>query len=275
MLLERVVRRALEEDLGHGDLTTTAICPPDEKGPARILCKEEAILSGIEVVEMVYRLLDPRVELQALAQDGDRITPGEVVVRLSGPLASILQGERTALNFLQLLSGIATRTARYVELVRGFPVRIVDTRKTLPGLRALQKYAVRVGGGGNHRFGLSDGVLIKENHIAVAGGLKEAVRRARSMLPLLTKVEVEVQDLEQVKEALKAEADAILLDNMRIEDIKGAVALVDGRMLVEVSGNITEANIRQVAATGVDIISLGTLTKDVEAVDFSLLVEGL
>jgi len=158
--------------------------------------------------------------------------------------------------------------------VRGFPVRIVDTRKTLPGLRALQKYAVRVGGGGNHRFGLSDGVLIKENHIAVAGNLKEAVRRARSILPLLTKIEVEVQDLEQVREALEAEADAILLDNMSVEDIRRAVALVHGRALVEASGNITEANIREIAATGVDIISLGTLTKDVEAVDLSLLVEG-
>lgn len=269
-VLDEIVRRALAEDIGTGDVTTEAVVPAEAYAVARAVCKSNGILAGIPVAEAVFRTVDPEVLFQSFAKDGEWGTVGFTIFEVRGAARSLLIAERTALNFLQHLSGIATRTARCVGLVHGTKARIVDTRKTTPGLRVLEKYAVRVGGGCNHRFNLSDGILIKDNHIAAAGGIAEAVRRARKNAPHLLKIEVEATTLEQVQEALDAGADAILLDNMPPELLRQAVQLVAGRAVTEASGGITEENLREVAETGVDIISLGALTHSVEAMDISM-----
>jgi len=269
-VLDEIVRRALAEDIGTGDVTTEAVVPAEAYAVARAVCKSNGILAGIPVAEAVFRTVDPEVLFQSFAKDGEWGTVGFTIFEVRGAARSLLIAERTALNFLQHLSGIATRTARCVGLVHGTKARIVDTRKTTPGLRVLEKYAVRVGGGCNHRFNLSDGILIKDNHIAAAGGIVEAVRRARKNAPHLLKIEVEATTLEQVQEALDAGADAILLDNMPPELLRQAVQLVAGRAVTEASGGITEENLREVAETGVDIISLGALTHSVEAMDISM-----
>lgn len=268
--LDELVRRCLEEDIGPGDVTTGAVVPADARATGAFLCKEEGVVAGLFVCARVFALLDPSVRFIGKVAEGTPVKPGDLLAEVSGPARPLLIGERVALNFLRHLSGIATRTARMVALVRDYPVRIVDTRKTTPGLRALEKYAVRVGGGYNHRFGLYDGVLIKDNHIRLAGGVAAAVRAARAAVPHTVKIEVEVEDLAGVEEALAAGADAILLDNMPPETMREAVRLVAGRAVVEASGGITEKNVAEVAATGVDIISVGALTHSVRALDISL-----
>jgi nicotinate-nucleotide pyrophosphorylase (carboxylating) len=266
---QELVDRALTEDIGTGDLSAR-ILPDELNGSAKIYAKQEGVVAGLSLVEAVFHRVDPRIQVISLAQDGDRVEVGGIVLELTGPLSSILQGERTALNFLQHLSGIATATKQAVDQVAGLPVRIVDTRKTLPGWRTLQKYAVRVGGGQNHRFGLYDAVMLKDNHLTAAGGLTEAVELARSQIGHMTKIEVECETIEQVKEAINCRVDVIMLDNMSIEMMREAVRVIDHRAIVEASGGIKSGNLREVAETGVDLISMGALTHSVRALDFSL-----
>ena len=270
--IEALVERFLEEDIGRGDRTTEAVVPEDMMGRARIEAREPAIVAGLEVAKACFTALgsvawDPQVA------DGDRVEAGAVIVRLEGPLRAILTGERTALNLMQRLSGIATMTRRYADAIADSPAQVVDTRKTTPGLRVLEKYAVRVGGGSNHRAGLDDGILIKDNHIAAAGSVTDAVTRALADAPHGLKVEVEVQDLDQLDEALAAGAEAILLDNMSPETVREAVTRAGGKALLEASGGITLETISAYAKTGVDLISVGALTHSVRAIDLSLEVE--
>lgn len=268
--LREMVERFLSEDVGTGDITTNSIVPPDATSNGYIIARESGVVAGLPLAETVFRMLDPSIEYRAMVREGQKIDRGQVLVEVAGNARAILTGERLALNFLQHLSGIATRTARMVELTAGEKARIVDTRKTSPGLRMIEKYAVRMGGGHNHRFGLYDAVLIKDNHIKVAGGVKAAVEAARRNCPHTIKIEVEVEDLAGVKEALEARADIIMLDNMGTSDIREAVNLIAGRALVEASGGVTEDKIRAIAEAGVDLISVGALTHSVKALDISL-----
>jgi len=270
--VEALVERFLAEDIGRGDRTTEAVVPENLVGRARIEAREEAVIAGLDVARACFAVLGA-VSWEPAVSEGDRVEAGTSIVRMQGPLRSILTGERTALNLLQRLSAIATMTRTYVDAVRGTPVHIVDTRKTTPGLRVLEKYAVRVGGGSNHRAGLDDGILIKDNHIAAAGGVTEAVTRARADAPHGLKVEVEVQDLEQLDEALAAGAEAVLLDNMTPETVREAVTRAGGKALLEASGGITLETVSEYAKTGVDVISIGALTHSVRAIDLSLEVE--
>lgn len=268
-----IIEKALIEDIGHGDITTRATVDPGRDGTAVIVAKEDFELAGIEVFLEVFLYLEPAIDFSVNFTDGDRIKKGEVIAELSGPLATLLTGERVALNLLQRMSGIATLTAQYAEAVSGTKVKVLDTRKTTPGLRALEKYAVTVGGGQNHRFGLFDGVLIKDNHIAAAGGIKKAIASARKSIPHTLKIEVECATLEQVKEALSAKADIIMLDNMDIKTMKAATDMIGRKALIEASGNMTLERVRAVARTGVDFISVGALTHSARAVDISMLVK--
>jgi nicotinate-nucleotide pyrophosphorylase (carboxylating) len=268
--LEDVIDRGLREDVGAGDLTTNSIVPPNATTYGYIMAKEGGVLAGLLVAEKVFRRFDPAFEFKARVRDGDKVTSGCILAEISGNARAILTGERLALNFLRHMSGIATRTAGLVSLVEGSSARIVDTRKTTPGLRAIEKYAVRAGGGYNHRFGLYDGILIKDNHLKVAGGIGPAVKAARLKSPHTIRIEVEVEDLPGVREALTAGADIIMLDNMDPEQMKEAVKIIAGRALVEASGGINEENIRAAAAAGVDLISVGALTHSVRALDISL-----
>jgi len=266
--LERLAYAALAEDVGEGDVTTDAIVGPDATGSALLLVKEPGVVCGLGMVEAVLRALDPEVAVEALTEEGALVESGTAVVRISGSLRAILTGERTALNYLGRLSGIATLTRRYVDEVDGTAVAILDTRKTTPGLRLLEKHAVAVGGGRNHRLALDDGVLIKDNHLRSASSIAEAVERARGATPL--PVEVECDTLGQVSEALAAGADAILLDNMSLEELRATVALANGRVRLEASGGVTLENVRAIAATGVDEISVGALTHSARSLDVSL-----
>ena len=272
--LARVVRDALDEDLGWGDVTTDALVPPDQPGRGVVLVKDEGVLAGLDAVVEVFTQLDPSVSVELRAADGDRVRPGQEVALLTGPAASILKGERVALNLLQRLSGVATATRRYVEAVAGTKAQVIDTRKTTPGLRALEKYAVRVGGGANHRMNLSDGVLVKDNHLAAlrsrGHGIAEAVRRARAHAPHTVRVEIEVTTVEQADEAASAGADIVLLDNMPPERTAEAVRRINGRSLVEASGGVRLETVRAVAESGVDLISVGALTHSTPALDISL-----
>ena len=270
--LHRLIRSALEEDIGAGDATTAAVLTGQETGTAQASAKADMVLAGMGVFRETFLFLDPDVRFTGCLDDGREIKHGEILAELSGRLASILTAERTALNFLQRMSGIATTTRRYVQAVAGTRARILDTRKTAPGLRVLDKYAVRIGGGLNHRFALYDGVLIKDNHITAAGGITPAIQRARQKIAHTLKIEVEVKNLGEVREALAAGADVIMLDNMMPEAMSEAVRLIGGRVPVEASGNVTLANVRQIAETGVDLISVGALTHSVSAADISLLV---
>jgi nicotinate-nucleotide pyrophosphorylase (carboxylating) len=267
---DRMIRLALEEDLGSGDVTTDAVIDPDLKGEACLIAREELVLAGMLVFQKVFSELDPETAFEEYYGDGDLIPPDTRVCLLKGRLAPILRGERTALNFLQRMSGIATLTRRYVEQVAPCKVKILDTRKTAPGLRWFDKYAVRMGGGYNHRFGLSDGVLIKDNHIAAAGSISRAVHLAKKQASHMLKIEVEVEDLAGVAEACRAGADAILLDNMDPAQLAKAVQLIKGAALIEASGSITLDTLADVAGTGVDMISVGALTHSPKAADFSL-----
>lgn len=261
---------ALCEDLGRGDVTTRLTVPDGRMGEAFLTAKQHAVIAGLDLVTPVFELAGGGVILRLEAADGDQVVPGRILARMKGPARVLLMGERVALNFLQQLSGVATHTRSFVDAVAGTTARITDTRKTVPGLRVLQKYAVRVGGGSNHRSGLDDGILIKDNHIAAAGGLGAAVGLAKSGAPHGLKVEVECETLAQVGEALTAGADIILLDNMSVDDMRQAVKQVGGRALVEASGGIVLANVRAVAETGVDLISVGALTHSAPAVDISM-----
>lgn len=270
-VVDRLLRTALEEDIGSGDVTTAATIVPGTAARAQLVAKEDFVLAGIEVARRVFELLDPQVAFEGLIADGQSVRRGEVLAWLKGDAASLLQGERVALNLLQRLSGVATLTARFVNAVEGTGAIIVDTRKTTPGLRALEKYAVRAGGGGNHRMALYDGVLIKENHVAAAGGITAAVTRARRHAPHTLKIEVEVRDLAEVKEAMTAGADILLLDNMDLKQLKEAVEEVGGRAVTEASGGVNLDTVRAIAETGVDLISVGALTHSYRSVDISML----
>ncbi len=268
--LRRILQTALEEDAGNGDLTTLATVKPGTRITGRFLCKGQGVLCGADVVKETFAYLDAQITVSFHYQDGDAVRPGDVLAEIEGDAIPILTGERTALNLLQHMSGVATRTRAMAELVKDYPVRLLDTRKTTPGLRMLEKYAVRVGGGHNHRFSLSDGILIKDNHIQAAGGITAAVNAARQNAPFTLKIEVETETLDQVREALAAKADIIMLDNMSVERMKEAVALINRRAVVEASGNMGQRDIREVAATGVDCISVGDLTNAVCPLDISL-----
>lgn len=268
--LEATVRQALAEDIGTGDITTLLTVPIELQAQARMIAKSVGVVAGLPVVAEVYRQVDSEVTIIFDVQDGDTIQPGQTLCRLEGAAQSLLTGERVALNFVQRLSGVATKTARYVELIAGTQARVVDTRKTTPGLRALEKYAVRMGGGRNHRFGLYDAVLIKDNHIQASGGIQAAVEAALSQASHVLSVTVECDTLDQVEEALTAGADIVLLDNMTPDELRQAVALVDGQAMTEASGGITEETIMAIAQTGVDIISVGALTHSAPALDISL-----
>ncbi|MBU2498424.1 MAG: carboxylating nicotinate-nucleotide diphosphorylase [Proteobacteria bacterium] len=270
VLLDPIIRRALEEDLGPGDLTTEAIVSPESRGKAVLLAREELVLAGLPVFCRVFDLLCSEMTFEGNFLDGQVVPPGGRICLLSGSLAAILEGERTALNFLQRMSGIATLTRRYVERVRSYKVRVVDTRKTAPGLRLLDKYAVRMGGGFNHRMGLFDGILIKDNHIAAAGSVRQAVALAKKSAPHTVKVEVEVEGLGVIEEAIEAGADVILLDNMPPPMVRDAVRMISGRVKTEASGNINLDNIEAYAQAGVDIISAGALTHSPRAANVSL-----
>jgi nicotinate-nucleotide pyrophosphorylase (carboxylating) len=268
--LKRIIRFALEEDLGAGDVTTDAIVDPEMDGKATLLAREELVLAGMPVFRQVFKELGSGIAFEDFFMEGDLVPANKKVCMITGPLSLILKGERTALNFLQRMSGIATLTRQYVEKAGPSKALILDTRKTVPGHRWLDKYAVRTGGGANHRFGLSDGILIKDNHIAAAGSVKKAVELAKKKAPHGLKVEVEVEDLDGVKTALKAGADIIMLDNMDLEKMREAVVLVNGRAVIEASGGINLDTIKGVAQTGVDLISVGALTHSPKAADFSL-----
>lgn len=271
--LNKLIENALAEDLGPGDVTSEATIPADSVSTAGILAKQGLILAGIDAAQEVFHVLDPKIEYTPLARDGDRINAGTEIAKLVGNTRALLAGERVALNLLQHLSGIATLTARYVEKIQGLKVEVLDTRKTLPGLRRLEKYAVRMGGGKNHRFGLYDGVLIKDNHITAAGSITSAVSRARKTAHHLLKIEVETKTLEEVREALAAGADIIMLDNMPLEMMREAVRVINHQASVEASGNVTLEAIRQIAETGVDLISSGSLTHSASAADISMKIK--
>lgn len=271
--LTDVVRRALDEDIGYGDLTTEAIVSSGAFAAGAIIAKEDGRIAGTEVAALAFHLLDPSVVFDIKISDGVDVTAGDIVANVSGPAGAVLTGERTALNFLQRMSGIATLTAAAAKAAAPYGTHIVDTRKTTPTLRSLEKYSVRMGGGINHRYGLDDAVLIKENHIAVAGGITAAVELVRRRVGHMVKVEVEVEFLTQIPEALATGVDAILLDNMDLPAMEEAVRLVAKRATVEASGDITLDRIAAVAATGVDIISMGRLTKSAPALDLSLRIK--
>lgn len=268
--LDELIRTALREDIGTGDITTLATIPADKEIRGLFLAKESGVICGLPVVERVFAHMDPEIRLQSGKKDGESVSRGEFFAEVSGPARGILTGERVALNFLQRLSGIATRTRSCVEAVKGTGAKITDTRKTTPGLRVLEKYAVQMGGGSNHRMGLSDGILIKDNHIMAAGGIAAAVEAARKLAPHTLKIEVEVESIPMIEEALSCGADIIMLDNMALEEMAQAVRLIGGRALVEASGNMGDRDLRAVAETGVDFISIGALTHSVKALDISL-----
>ena len=273
LALYGIIQRALEEDIGSGDVTTLSILKGGETGLATALAKSATVIAGIDVFGEVFRFADGALDFRTFRHDGEEAAPGDIVAEIRGNLGSILMAERVALNLFQRMCGIASLTHRFVEAVMGTPARILDTRKTVPGLRLLDKAAVRTGGGCNHRFGLYDGVLIKDNHIAAAGGIEPAIRRARGCIAHTLKIEVEVRDLDEVDQALAAGADIIMLDNMRLSAMREAVLRVAGKVPLEASGNVTLENVRQIAETGVDFISVGALTHSVAAADISLRFE--
>jgi nicotinate-nucleotide pyrophosphorylase (carboxylating) len=270
-MVEPLVRAALLEDLGRaGDLTTDAIVPAGLTARAALVARESGVVAGLDLAKLAFALIDPNIAMQVEIDEGATVPTGGVIARVSGPARGILTAERTALNFLGHLSGIASATASIVAAVLGTKAKIVCTRKTIPGLRAVEKYAVRAGGGANHRFGLDDAILIKDNHIAIAGGIAQAMRRARAAAGHLVKIEVEVDNLGQLEEALGEGADAVLLDNVRLETLAEAVAMVDGRATTEASGRVTPKSAPAIAATGVDLISIGWLTHSAPVLDIGL-----
>lgn len=272
-MIREVLERAFREDMPMGDITTDSTVPLNESSRAFLITKQEGVVCGMEIAMEAFKMLDPNVRLTPLVQDGDFVEIKTRILEIEGNSRALLKAERTALNLLQRLSGIASITRLYVEKIIGYRAKVVDTRKTTAGLRLFEKYAVRTGGGTNHRFSLSDGVLIKDNHIKAAGGISKAVQAAREAIPHTVKIEVETETLQQVQEALDSGADIIMLDNMTPEKMTEAVSLIAGKAITEASGNITLETIQKVAATGVDIISAGALTHSVMAMDISMRFE--
>ena len=270
--VNQILENALREDIGSGDITTNLLFPYDAECRAIILAKEEGLVAGLPIAEMVFRKLDKDIVWSEEKKDGDKVEPNQVMAEISGTQKSVLTGERVALNFLQRLSGIATLTSRFVKAIHGLPVKILDTRKTAPGLRILDKYAVRVGGGFNHRFGLYDEVLVKDNHIKLAGGITRTINILRERAVTQKRIEVEASTISEVEEALNVGADVILLDNMPPKMIIYAVGLIKGKALIEVSGRVTLENVREIAETGVDFISVGSVTHSSRALDIGLYV---
>lgn len=269
-IFDKIITMSLEEDAPNGDITTIATVSPDAVISGRFVAKADGIICGLEIIGRTFEICGGRFELETYFKDGEAVRKGDIIARVKGNAQTILTGERTALNLIQRASGIATLTAAAVAQIKGTSAKICDTRKTMPGLRVLDKYAVRAGGGSNHRFCLSDGILIKDNHIKAAGSITEAVTRAKAYAPHTIKVEVEVETISELKEALAAKADIIMLDNMSNEMMRESVAIVAGKALTEASGNMGEKDLRAVAETGVDLISIGALTHSVKALDISL-----
>lgn len=268
--IDQIIRTAIQEDINYVDVSTDYVIPAQQEGAARLLAKADGVLCGLDVALRVFTLLDDSFHAAVYKQDGDRLQKGDVIAQLHGKTAMLLKGERTALNLLQHMSGVATATRQACDAVQGTNAAITDTRKTLPGLRALQKYAVVCGGGKNHRYNLSDGAMLKDNHIDAAGSIQKAVEMVRGKLGHMVKVEVETRNLDEVRQAVEAGADIIMLDNMSCEEMKQAAEWVDHRALLEASGNVTLETLRDVAQTGVDIISMGALTHSVQAFDISM-----
>jgi nicotinate-nucleotide pyrophosphorylase (carboxylating) len=276
LMIEPVVRAALLEDLGRaGDITTDAIVPAEARAETALVARQPGVVAGLDLARLAFRLIDPAIEMSVERGDGSRLAPGDVIATIAGPARGILTAERVALNFLCHLSGVASATAGIADAIRAYNTRVTCTRKTMPGLRALQKYAVRIGGGSNHRFGLDDAVLIKDNHVAVAGGIKPAIARARAAIGHLVKIEVEVDTLAQLEDALAIGVDAVLLDNMSPEMLRRAVAMVDRRAVTEASGRITPQTAPAIAAAGVDLISVGWLTHSSPVLDIGLDYRGM
>lgn len=271
--IDAIIRNALAEDIHTGDITTAALQLASGRISGFLKAKEDMVVCGLQVAQRVFEILDPASVFAPAAADGDFVDSGRVIARMTGDASLLLQGERVALNLMQRMSGVATLTSKYVKAVEGTGARIVDTRKTTPGLRVLEKYAVRAGGGINHRTGLYDGVLIKENHIAAAGGIAEAIRRVRAYIPHTLKIEIETENLDEVREALSAGADIIMLDNMDNGTMKEAVGIIAGRAIIEASGGVNLATVRGIAETGVNIISVGALTHSAPSMDISMLLD--
>lgn len=267
---DKYIRLALEEDINSEDVTTNSVMPEYKKGEMQLICKEDGIIAGLPIFERVFLLLDPRTKVTFDVKDGDRVEKGRHLATVTGDIRVLLSGERTALNYLQRMSGIATYTNTVVKLLEGTRTKLLDTRKTTPCMRIFEKYAVRVGGGNNHRYNLSDGILLKDNHIDAAGGVKEAIAAAKAYAPFVRRIEVETENLSMVREAVEAGADIIMLDNMTPGQMAEAVKLIDGRAETECSGNITRENIRAITETGVDYVSSGALTHSAPILDISL-----
>ncbi len=269
-MVEDIITRALAEDIGTGDITTLSTIPKQQQISGRFIAKEDGVICGIDIMKKVFEKVDHTITLKPLVNDGDKVNKGDIIAEINGTAIGVLTGERVALNFLQRLSGISTKTYEITQKIKGTNACIVDTRKTTPGLRVLEKYAVKTGGGSNHRFNLADGVLIKDNHIMAAGSITKAITAAKNNAPHTLKIEVEVETMEQIDEALSAGADIIMLDNMDAEKMIAAVKKINGQALVEASGNMGDKDLREVADTGVDLISIGALTHSVKAMDISL-----
>lgn len=267
---DELIKMALKEDIFSEDVSTNAVLKGYKKGKADLICKQDGVICGLNVFERTFKILDGNVEIKFLVKEGEKVAKCQHIAEITGDMRVILQGERTALNYLQRMSGIATYTREVVNLLKGSRTKLLDTRKTTPNMRVFEKYAVKVGGGNNHRYNLSDGVLLKDNHIGAAGGIKNAVKAAKEYAPFVRKTEVEVETLDGVKEALEAGADIIMLDNMTVEDMTAAVKYIGGRALTECSGNVTRENVEKIIATGVDYVSSGALTHSAPILDLSL-----
>ena len=267
---DRLIKMALEEDISNEDITTNAVMPGYKKGTVDLIAKQNGVICGPNVFARTFTLLDENTAVELFKEEGDEVKNGEHIAKVTGDIRVLLSGERTALNYLQRMSGIATYTRRVVKLLDGCKTKLLDTRKTTPNMRIFEKYAVKVGGGVNHRYNLSDGILLKDNHIGAAGSVAAAVKAAREYAPFVRKIEVEVENLDMCREAVEAGADIIMLDNMSVEDMTAAVKLIDGRALTECSGNVTEGNIENIKKTGVDYVSSGALTHSAPILDLSL-----
>ena len=272
-MLDKIICNALEEDVFRGDLTSEMTIPEENMSRAIIKVKAPGIICGLEVVKRVFEIVDPSIVFIQVIEEGGQVEVGDIAAKLEGNTKSLLTGERTALNFLQRMSGIATLTRLFCDKTKGTKARIVDTRKTAPGLRLLDKYAVVCGGGTNHRYCLADGILIKDNHIEAAGGIKDALKAVKGKVPHTLKIEIETSTLSEVREAIEEGADIIMLDNMTVDEMKEAVRLINGKAIVEASGNVSIENVNQIAFAGVDVISIGALTHSVEAMDISMKIE--
>lgn len=268
--VDELILMALREDISSEDVTTNSVMPDAVQGTVQLICKQDGVIAGLEIFSRVFELLDDRTEVKLYAKDGDDVKKGDILADVNGDIRVLLSGERTALNYLQRMSGIATYTRSVADLLKGSSTRLLDTRKTTPNMRIFEKYAVRVGGGYNHRYNLSDGVLLKDNHIGAAGGVRQAVEMAKAYAPFVRKIEVEVENLDMVREAVEAGADIIMLDNMSHDEMKEAIKIIDGRAKTEVSGNVTRENISNIVDLGVDFVSSGALTHSAPILDVSL-----